>query len=63
MTDALETGRPAPFPCTRENPALFNGNPARFEETFGVKYHGETCGEVFENDVTGVSGLPKEERT
>ena len=41
MTDAIETERLVLFPYTRENLALFNSDLPRFEETFGVTYHGE----------------------
>ena len=41
MTDAIETERLVLFPYTRENLALFNSDLPRFEETFGVIYHGE----------------------
>ena len=41
MTDAVETERLVLFPYTQESLALFNRDLARFEETYGVQYHGE----------------------
>ncbi len=41
MTNRIETERLLLFPYTQENLALFNTDLRRFEETFGVTYHGE----------------------
>ena len=41
LTDYIETKRLVLFPYTGENLALFNRDLPRFEETYGVVYHGE----------------------
>ena len=41
MTDLIETDRLVLFQYTKDNLALFNSDLPKFEEEFGVVYHGE----------------------